>query len=66
MQALRAGKHVFVEKPLATSIDECDEMCAAASEAGLVLMVGHTFVYSPPVRAVDGYLESGELATSTS
>jgi len=61
MQALRAGKHVFVEKPLATSVDECDEMCAAAAERDLVLMVGHTFVYSPPVRTVKRILESGEL-----
>jgi predicted dehydrogenase len=61
MRALDAGKHVFVEKPLATSVEECDEMCAAADEAGLVLMVGHTFVYSPPVRAVRKILESGEL-----
>jgi predicted dehydrogenase len=61
LQALRAGKHVFVEKPLATSVAECDEMCAAADEAGLVLMVGHTFVYSPPVRAVKKILDAGEL-----
>jgi predicted dehydrogenase len=61
MQALRAGKHVFVEKPLATSLAECDEMCEAADERKLVLMVGHTFVYSPPVRAVKRILDSGEL-----
>ena len=61
MQALRAGKHVFVEKPLATSVAECDEMCAVAAERHLVLMVGHTFVYSPPVRTVKRILESGEL-----
>jgi predicted dehydrogenase len=61
MQAIAAGKHVFVEKPLATSVDECDEMCAAADKAGLVLMVGHTFVYSPPVRAVRKILQAGEL-----
>lgn len=61
MQALRAGKHVFVEKPLATSIVECDEMCEAAAERDLVLMVGHTFVYSPPVRTVKRIIESGEL-----
>jgi predicted dehydrogenase len=61
MRALRAGKHVFVEKPLATSVAECDEMCAAADAAGLVLMVGHTFVYSPPVRSVKRILDSGEL-----
>jgi len=61
IQALQAGKHVFVEKPLAMSVDECDEMCAAAEERHLVLMVGHTFVYSPPVRAVKRILDSGEL-----
>lgn len=61
MLALEAGKHVFVEKPMATSVLECDEMCAAATERGLVLMVGHTFVYSPPVRAVRKIIESGEL-----
>ena len=61
MQALQSGKHVFVEKPLATSVAECDEMCAAAAARDLVLMVGHTFVYSPPVRAVKQILESGEL-----
>ena len=61
MQAIRAGKHVFVEKPLATSVAECDEMCEAADRAGLVLMVGHTFVYSPPVHTVRDILRSGEL-----
>lgn len=61
MRALQAGKHVFVEKPLATSVAQCDEMIAAAAERDLVLMVGHTFVYSPPVRAVKRILESGEL-----
>ena len=61
MQALRAGKHVFVEKPLATSVAECDEMCEAAEERNLTLMVGHTFVYSPPVRTVKRLLEAGEL-----
>ncbi|TLM98875.1 MAG: Gfo/Idh/MocA family oxidoreductase [Actinobacteria bacterium] len=61
MKALAAGKHVFVEKPMATSSQECDEMAAAAKAAGLVLMVGHTFVYSPPVRKVKEIIESGEL-----
>jgi predicted dehydrogenase len=61
MKAIQAGKHVFVEKPMATSVAECDEMCAAADAANLVLMVGHTFVYSPPVRSVKRILDSGEL-----
>ena len=61
IQALQAGKHVFVEKPMATTVAECDEMCAEAAARGLTLMVGHTFVYSPPVRAVKGIIDSGEL-----
>ncbi len=61
MAALNAGKHVFVEKPMAMKIAECDEMCEAADSRGLTLMVGHTFVYSPPVRAVKEILDSGEL-----
>jgi predicted dehydrogenase len=61
MEALEAGKHVFVEKPMAMNVRECDEMCEAADSRGLTLMVGHTFVYSPPVRAVKAILDSGEL-----
>ena len=61
MEALDAGKHVFVEKPMAMSVAECNEMCDKATERGLTLMVGHTFVYSPPVRAVKKILDSGEL-----
>jgi predicted dehydrogenase len=61
METLAAGKHVFVEKPMATTVAQCDEMCEAAEARGLTLMVGHTFVYSPPVRAVKKILESGEL-----
>lgn len=61
MRALQAGKHVFVEKPMATSVEQCDDMAAAAEERGLTLMVGHTFVYSPPVRLVKRMLDAGEL-----
>jgi len=61
MKALEAGKHVFVEKPMACSVDECDAMAQAAQTRNLTLMVGHTFVYSPAVRAVKGLIDSGEL-----
>ena len=61
MKALRAGKHVFVEKPMAMTVAECDEMCSEAEARSLTLMVGHTFVYSPPVRLVKGIIDSGEL-----
>jgi predicted dehydrogenase len=59
--ALEAGKHTFVEKPLAPSGDEAVQLCGLAEENGLVLMCGQTFVYSPAVRAVKGLLERGEL-----
>jgi predicted dehydrogenase len=49
---LLAGKHVLVEKPLATSVAECQELIDLAERRGLVLMVGHTFLYSEPVRKI--------------
>lgn len=59
--ALRAGKHAFVEKPLASSSAEGVELVRLASEHGLVLMPGHTFLYSPPVVAIHDLIVSGEL-----
>ena len=59
--ALNAGKHVFVEKPLAASSEEGQELAEMAELEGLVLMPGHTFLYSPPVRTVRSLIESGEL-----
>lgn len=61
LEALRAGKHVLVEKPLATSVAECDELAEEAARRDLVLMVGHTFEYSESVRAIGRYLAEGEL-----
>jgi predicted dehydrogenase len=60
-QALRAGKHVFVEKPLAESSEQCRELMALADERSLVLMPGHTFLYSPPARKVKELVDAGEL-----
>jgi predicted dehydrogenase len=60
-RSLRAKKHTFVEKPLAPSSAEADELLATASSAGLVLMCGHTFVYSPPVLAVKELIQREEL-----
>jgi predicted dehydrogenase len=60
-RSLRAGKHTFVEKPLAASSAEADELLDLAAENDLALMCGHTFIYSPAVRAVKQYIESGEL-----
>ena len=49
-QALESGKHVFVEKPLATSTEQADELVSLAAKAGKTLMVGHTFLYNAAVR----------------
>ena len=59
--ALDAGKHVFVEKPLAASSAEGLELIRLADKNGLVLMPGHTFLYSPPVNTIRAMLERGDL-----
>jgi predicted dehydrogenase len=60
-QCLDAGKHTFVEKPLAPSSEEAFELIDFSAERGRVLMCGHTFLYSPPVRAVRKLIDDGEL-----
>jgi predicted dehydrogenase len=60
-QCLKAGKHVLVEKPLAMSGAECDELIDLAESKGLKLMVGHTFLYSPPVLKLKELLDAGEV-----
>jgi len=59
--ALRAGKHVFVEKPLAASSAEGLELMQLAEKNRLVLMPGHTFLYSPPVNTIRTMIERGDL-----
>jgi predicted dehydrogenase len=59
--ALEAGKHVLVEKPLALGVGDCDEVVELADSTGLTLLVGHTFIYSEPVRYLRGLIRSGEL-----
>ena len=59
--ALRAGKHVLIEKPLAANADQSERLCRLAEQQGLVLMVGHTFVYSPPVVLIRDLLRRGDL-----
>ena len=60
-EALLAGKHVFVEKPLATKVAEVDELNRLAKERELVVMAGHTFIYNAAVRYVKKLLDAGEL-----
>ena len=59
--ALERGKHVLVEKPIATSVDHGVELCALAEGVGRVLAVGHVFLYNPGVQRVKRYLENGDL-----
>ena len=61
MKSLQAGKHTFIEKPMASSVDQCRELLALAHKQGLTLMVGHTFIYSPPVRKIKELVDSGDL-----
>lgn len=60
-QALAAGKHVLVEKPLALSTGEAVALTEQAAAAGLTLMVGHTFEYNPAVLKMKALLDAGEL-----
>jgi predicted dehydrogenase len=59
--ALEAGKHVMVEKPLATSSQECETLIRIAAERGLTLMVGHVFLFNAAVEKVKEYIDGGEL-----
>jgi predicted dehydrogenase len=60
-RAFEAGKHVFVEKPLAQSVAEAEQVVAAAREAGRVLMVGHLLEYHPGVERLKEIADSGDL-----
>jgi predicted dehydrogenase len=60
-KVLEAGKHVFVEKPLATTTSEVDELAQCAVEKQLIVMAGHTFVYNAAVRHVKELIDGREL-----
>ncbi len=61
MAALRAGKHVLVEKPLAQTREECSALIEEADRQGLVLMVDHTFAYTGAVRKLRQLIDDGTL-----
>jgi predicted dehydrogenase len=59
--ALLAGKHTLIEKPMAATSEECEELNEIALRQGLVLMIGHTFLYSAPVRKIIEIVRAGDL-----
>jgi predicted dehydrogenase len=59
--SLEAGKHTFIEKPMASSAAECSELVSLAAQKKLTLMVGHTFLYSAPVRRIKEIVDAGEI-----
>ncbi len=61
LQAINAGKHVLVEKPMATSVADAEAMVLAAAVQGVQLMVGHTFEYNAAVRQLREIIRSGAL-----
>jgi predicted dehydrogenase len=61
MQALRAGKHVLVEKPMTSTVAEGEELVAEARSRGLTLMVDHTFIYTSAVRKIHELVNDGQL-----
>lgn len=60
-EALLHGKHVLVEKPLTASVAEAEELVALAQQQERILMVGHTFEYSPAVHELRKIIQAGEL-----
>ena len=59
--SLLAGKHTLIEKPMACSSAECRDLIAIAQKKGLVLMTGHTFLYSPAVRKIKEIVDKGDI-----
>ena len=59
--SLLAGKHTLIEKPMASSSAECEELIDIANRNGLVLMVGHTFLYSAAVRKIKEIVDNHDI-----
>jgi predicted dehydrogenase len=60
-RCLRAGVHVLLEKPMAVTTAEAEDMVALADASGLTLMVGHTFLFNHGVRKIREYIDRGEV-----
>lgn len=61
MKAINAGKHIFIEKPIASSLAEARELAEAARENQIIFMVGHVFLFNAGIRYVKEFIDSGEL-----
>jgi predicted dehydrogenase len=61
VEALEAGKHVLVEKPLATNVDDAADMVRVAERCGRVLAVDHTFLFTGAVKRMKEYCSAGEV-----
>ena len=61
LAAIESGRHVLVEKPLAMNSADAGAVVKAADEAGVIAMVGHTFLYARPVERLKSLVDSGEL-----
>ena len=60
-ECLRAGLHVLVEKPIASTVADAEALAVLARDTGRTLMVGHTFLFNPAVRAIKRYIDEGLL-----
>ncbi len=61
IKCLKAGKHVLIEKPMATTVGQIEEINIIAKKYNLIAMVGHTFLYNSAVRYVKNYINNGDL-----
>ena len=61
IEALRSGKHVLVEKPMAPAVADCDRMIEASEQSGRLLMVGHICRFDPRVAMAKQAIEDGRL-----
>jgi len=61
MMALRAGKHVLVEKPMTSTAEQAEKLIEEADKRGLTLMVDHTFIYTSAVRKIKELVDNGTL-----
>ena len=60
-KSLEAGKHTFVEKPMASNVSQCRELVELADRNMLILMTGHTFIYSAPIRKIKEIVACGDI-----